>query len=152
MVLGVWISETNWFQRSTNLLGLAGAMLASGTVYLGLKYAMAKLGLWTWAFLLLYATGILTSLLMLRLFADPKVVSFCQRSNRLVRAATIGLGTISLEVYLVHTRICEQQIGNSQIFPLNVLVFAVVSIALSCVVYWLAEKVRTRLNRIGRNR
>lgn len=150
MVLGVWVSEANWFQRSTNLLGLAGAMVASGTVYLAIKYVTAKHGLWTWAFLLLYATGILTSLLMLRLFADPKVVSFCQNSNRLVRAATIGLGTISLEVYLVHTRICEQQIGNSLMFPLNVLVFGLVSIALSVVVYWLAEQVRTWLNAIGK--
>jgi hypothetical protein len=65
----------------------------------------------------------------------------------LLNWATIGVGTISLEIYLVHTQFYVHDAGLNWPFPVSVLVFATYSLIGSLFVYWVAAQIRSAFNR-----
>lgn len=141
-VLGVWASDRPSLFRNRPLWANAFAVALSGVLYLSCKFAMAKLGIFTEGFLLLYAFGIALALSLVVALSDSRVVQFCRESHSVIRWSTIGLGIISLEIYLVHTQFYMHRVGRQLPFPFGFLIFAVASIVGSIVVYWCAGQLR----------
>ena len=141
-VLGVWASDCPSLFRTRPLWKNVVVVALTAVLYLGSKFAMAKLGIFTEGFLLLYAFGIALAVALVVSLSDSRVVELCQKSNSIVRWSTIGLGTISLEIYLVHTQFYMHGIGRQLPFPFGFLIFAVASIIGSIVVYWCAGQLR----------
>ncbi|MCA9216672.1 MAG: acyltransferase [Planctomycetales bacterium] len=144
-LLGVWASDNPWlFRKRSNALTFT-CVIVLAVLYLGTKFAMAKLGIFTEGFLLLYLFGILLSLALVVALADEALLSRIKKSGAAVRWCTIGLGTISLEIYLVHTQMYMHRVGREFAFPLSFFCFCVASVAGSLVVHWIANRIRERL-------
>ncbi|MFC1759382.1 hypothetical protein ACFL2H_11555 [Planctomycetota bacterium] len=142
-LLGVWASDCPSLFRKRPLWLSIVATITLGVLYLGCKYAMAKLGIFTEGFLLLYFFGIALSMALVVTLSDTRVLEFCDKSGPVIRWSTIGVGAISLEIYLVHTQFYMHRVGQSLNFPFNFLLFAASSLVGSIAVYWCATQIRS---------
>jgi len=106
VILGVWMSDCRWLLRSTcprSLWSTGAVVCLIGVLYLGTKFLMAKVGFFTEAFLILYVFGIALAISLVVFLSDERLVDRVRKSNSIVSRSVMGIGTISLEIYLTHT-------------------------------------------------
>ena len=149
-LLGVWVSDCPALFRRRSNWKVALVVATSGTLYLACKYTMAKLGIFTEGFLLLYAIGILSAISLVVALSNERLLERCYNSHAIIRWSTIGIGTISLEIYLVHTQFYMHRVGRSFSFPVSFMLFIAASLVGAIIVYWGAGVIRNAVHKLVR--
>jgi peptidoglycan/LPS O-acetylase OafA/YrhL len=109
------------------LVGLFG-------LYFLLKYAMVVRGILPEAFLIQAAVTVMVVVYLLRITTNPQLLRSVAQRNWL-KLLLVLIGTISLEVYLVHIPMVPWPVWQRISFPVNVCAFLVCAL----VVAWAAN-------------
>lgn len=135
-LLGAWIGQTadpSQWRFGRDIVVLAGLFAA----YLVLKFAMVVKGIWPDAFLLQAAATVLVVLYLLRCTTNPQLLRAIDERAWLRWPLTL-VGTISLEVYLVHMQMLPWPMWKQMGFPMNVPTFFLCTILLAWIAHQLA--------------
>ncbi len=149
MLLGGWLATQEWGRR---VAALKRPWLMLGIcfgAYVALKYAMVK-GVHTpWGLLfnffpILHLFTVAIILLAFGLATAPTFLNTLKRVDPLYWTVSL-IGGLTLEIYMVHEFVFRNQHVIHIVFPLNVIVFFVISICLS----WGVAKAANLLRRCG---
>ncbi|MCA9167084.1 MAG: acyltransferase family protein [Planctomycetales bacterium] len=132
-ILGLVLAANDRWLRAP--LGFRDLLWSTGLVaaYVGTKLAMSRWAILPQAFLVYFAAGIGLSVLILRVLVQPPDQPIWRYLYG-VRPFLAALGSVSLEMYLVHIQLYQLSLWQRLAFPFNILTFLVVSLVVSVLI------------------